>query len=86
MVNRSVTASFLLAGALLATQAIGAAPARVGDFALIDIAGEFHQLSRYGDKEALVLMAFDASCGSMRRQRTMPRSTNAGGAPRCCCW
>ena len=68
MVNRSVTASFLLAGALLATQAIGAAPARVGDFALIDSAGEFHQLSRYGDKEALVLLAFDASCGSMQSQ------------------
>ena len=68
MVNRSVAASFLLAGALLATQAIGAAPARVGDFALIDSAGEFHQLSRYGDKEALVLMAFDASCGSMQGQ------------------
>ena len=68
MVNRSVTASFLIAGALLATQAIGAAPARVGDFALIDSAGEFHQLSRYGDKEALVLMAFDASCGSMQSQ------------------
>lgn len=68
MINRSVTASFLIAGAMLASQAMGAAPARVGDFALIDSAGEFHQLSRYGNKEALVLMAFDASCGSMQSQ------------------
>ena len=28
----------------------------------------FTQLSRYGDKEALVLMAFDASCDSMQRK------------------
>ena len=68
MINRTVTASFLIAGAMLASQAMGAAPSRVGDFALIDSAGEFHQLSRYGDKEALVLMAFDASCGSMQSQ------------------
>jgi peroxiredoxin len=58
----------LIASLVIASQASGAAPVRVGDFALIDSAGEFHQLSRYGDKEALVLMAFDASCDSMQRQ------------------
>lgn len=42
-----------------------AAPDRAGDFALLDTAGEFHQLSRYRHKEALVLMAFDASCAAM---------------------
>lgn len=63
-----VRASSLVVSILLASQVIGAAPTRVGDFALIDSEGEFHQLSRYGDKEALVLMAFDASCGSMQSQ------------------
>jgi len=42
-----------------------AAPDRVGDFALLDTSGEFHQLSRYRHKEALVLMAFDANCAAM---------------------
>jgi len=58
----------LITSLVIASQASGAAPTRVGDFALIDSAGEFHQLSRYGDKEALVLMAFDASCDSMQGQ------------------
>ncbi len=52
----------------VAAQSLVAAPTRVGDFALLDSDGEFHQLSRYGDKEALVLMAFDASCASMQAQ------------------
>lgn len=42
-----------------------ALPERVGDFALLDTDGEFHQLSRYRNKEALVLMSFDSSCESM---------------------
>ena len=56
----------LAACTLLAGQAFAAAPTRVGDFALLDSEGEFHQLSRYGDKEALVLLAFDARCASMQ--------------------
>lgn len=44
---------------------VSALPARVGDFALLDIHGEFHQLSRYKNKEALVLMSYDSSCASM---------------------
>lgn len=42
-----------------------AAPERVGDFALLDTDGVFHQFSRYGNKEALVLMSFQNSCSSM---------------------
>ena len=44
---------------------VSALPDRVGDFALLDTAGEFHQLSRYKNKEALVLMSYDPSCASM---------------------
>jgi peroxiredoxin len=44
---------------------VSALPDRVGDFALLDTQGEFHQLSRYRNKEALVLMSYDASCASM---------------------
>ena len=42
-----------------------ALPDRVGDFALLDSKGEFHQLSRYRHHQALVLMAFDNSCSSI---------------------
>ena len=42
-----------------------AAPERAGDFALLDAAGEFHQLSRYRHMEALVMMSFDGSCEAM---------------------
>ncbi|MCH7815977.1 MAG: redoxin domain-containing protein [Proteobacteria bacterium] len=38
---------------------------RIGDFALLDSDGEFHQLSRYRHKQALVLMSFDNSCASI---------------------
>ena len=35
--------------------AVSAAPERAGDFALLDQLGDFHQFSRYGHSEALVL-------------------------------
>jgi hypothetical protein len=38
---------------------------RVGDFALLDNAGTFHQLSRYQHRKALVLMAYADECASM---------------------
>ena len=44
---------------------VSALPDRVGDFALLDIEGEFHQLSRYRYQKALVLMAYDSSCASI---------------------
>ena len=42
-----------------------ALPDRIGDFALLDSEGEFHQLSRYRHQKALVLMAYDSSCASI---------------------
>ena len=44
---------------------VSALPDRVGDFALLDIEGEVHQLSRYRYQKALVLMAYDSSCASI---------------------
>ena len=38
---------------------------RVFDFALLDESGEFHQLSRYKHRDAVVLMAYDRLCESM---------------------
>lgn len=43
-----------------------AALERVGDFALLDASGEFHQLSRYKHRSALALMTFDARCSEQR--------------------
>ena len=51
--------------ALACSQATNAALDRVGDFALLDNVGEFHQLSRYRHREAMVLMAYDESCVTM---------------------
>ena len=42
-----------------------ALPDRIGDFALLDSDGAFHQLSRYRNREALVLMSFDNRCASI---------------------
>ena len=38
---------------------------RVGDFALLDDRGTFHQLSRYRHRSALAMMAYDSSCAKM---------------------
>jgi peroxiredoxin len=55
--------SFLIA--VVCSAASNAALDRVGDFALLDDAGEFHQLSRYRHRKAMILMAYDESCTSM---------------------
>lgn len=49
---------------LLVLQSIpaNAALERVSDFALLDAQGEFHQLSRYKHRDALVLMTYDPNC------------------------
>lgn len=39
-----------------------AATERIGDFALLDEEGRFHQLSRYQHRDAVVMLAFDAGC------------------------
>ncbi|MDB9789658.1 hypothetical protein OAB86_04110, partial [Gammaproteobacteria bacterium] len=47
---------------LLQSFPVYAALDRVSDFALIDAKGEFHQLSRYKHRDALVLLTYDPSC------------------------
>lgn len=48
-----------------------AASERVGDFALLDEQGEFHQISRYQHLDAVVLLAYDDSCTPARDAATM---------------
>lgn len=42
-----------------------AAIERVGDFALLDADGEFHQISRYLHRNAVVMMAYSSQCDSI---------------------
>lgn len=61
--QKNVTHRVLLAGALLFAMTQGqAATERIGDFALLDEQGRFHQLSRFQHRDAVVMLAFDASC------------------------
>ena len=64
MINKRITTRAMAAVAIVASSA-GLAADRLGDFAALDTAGEFHQFSRYGDKESLVLMAVDSRCEAM---------------------
>ena len=48
-----------------------AAPERVGDFALLDEQGMFHQLSRYQHRDAVVLLAYDNTCTAARDAASM---------------
>ena len=58
-----VALSFALS-ALLQSLPVNASLDRVSDFALIDAKGEFHQLSRYKHRDALVLLTYYPSCSS----------------------
>jgi peroxiredoxin len=58
-----VASSVAIAGPQATAQHAAALP-RMGDFALLDQNGVFHQLSRYGYQKAFVLMSYDASCAS----------------------
>ena len=51
--------------AITLTSSTYALPDRIGDFALLDSDGAFHQLSRYRNREVLVLMSFDDRCASI---------------------
>jgi peroxiredoxin/mono/diheme cytochrome c family protein len=64
--------------ATLATLVIGfsgsssfAAAERVGDFALLDDQGGFHQLSRYQHRDAVVLLAYDNTCLAAKEAATL---------------
>ncbi|PCH61084.1 MAG: hypothetical protein COC19_05115 [SAR86 cluster bacterium] len=41
---------------------LSAAPQRIGDFSLIDAKGNFHQLRKYADSKALVIISTSISC------------------------
>ena len=60
-----VHASCLGAFLALASGTSSAALDRTGDFALLDSDGEFHQLSRYQHRKAVVLMSYVQSCAGM---------------------
>ncbi|MCH8173559.1 MAG: redoxin domain-containing protein [Proteobacteria bacterium] len=62
--NKLLCLGMTAAVAVLSTSVL-ALPDRIGDFGLLDSDGDFHQLSRYRNKEALVLMSFDPSCTSI---------------------
>lgn len=49
----------------LASGTVSAALDRTGDFALLDEQGNFHQLSRYQHRKAVVLMSYAPSCAGM---------------------
>lgn len=53
-----------LGTSLLMTQAFGSLD-RVGDFALLDERGEFHQISRYQHRKAVVMMSYHPRCANI---------------------
>lgn len=53
------------------------APERVGDFALLDSDGMFHQLSRYRHREALVLIPVSSGCPATRTLMSQVESLSA---------
>jgi len=59
------TQLFLWAALSMNSALTFAALDRTGDFALLDSSGEFHQLSRYQHKKALVVMSHAADCAAM---------------------
>ena len=63
---KTATAIWQLIMILVLSETALAAPERVSDFAMLDYDGEFHQLSRYLHREALVMMSFDSSCPEMK--------------------
>lgn len=72
--SQSLLAALLLSWIPLTSHAL---PERIGDFALLDQQGEHHQLSRYLHRKAVVLMAYDASCGQMETQVNRFREISA---------
>lgn len=59
-----LSVSLIAATALAAAGQSQAATERVGDFALLDEQGRFHQLSRYQHRDAVVMLTLDGSCSA----------------------
>jgi len=66
--RRTLGLGGLLALALSLSVQAQANADRVGDFALLDHTGKFHQLSWYGDQKAVVVVAQD-DCGAGQREQ-----------------
>lgn len=64
--------------AVISSAPTHAAPERVGDFALLDDKGVFHQLSRYQHRDAVVLLAYDNSCAAARDAAARLATMQAG--------
>lgn len=54
-------AALLIATAVMTFQ-VNAAPEKIGNFALIDHLGSYHQLRKYGDSKAVVIISTAAAC------------------------
>ncbi|MFT4862075.1 MAG: hypothetical protein ACI95C_001291 [Pseudohongiellaceae bacterium] len=67
MIIRCLTFLGALLSVFISPLALGALD-RFSDFALLDANGNFHQLSRYQHRDALVIMSYDANCPASRGQ------------------
>lgn len=64
VLRRIATIAVTLGTSVLVSQAFGSLD-RVGDFALLDDRGEFHQISRYQHRKAVVMMSYHPGCGTI---------------------
>lgn len=64
-VHASCKGVFLALASALASGTASASLDRTGDFALLDSDGEFHQLSRYQHRKAVVLMSYAQACAGI---------------------
>ncbi len=62
--RRLATITMALGTSVLMTQAFASLD-RVGDFALLDDSGEFHQISRYQHRKAVVMMSYHPACSTI---------------------
>lgn len=61
LIRSLATLAMATGTSVLMSQAIGSLD-RVGDFALLDEQGEFHQISRYQHRKAVVMMSYHPGC------------------------
>lgn len=61
-VTRIVGWALLIASLVIMTSQVNATPEKIGNFALIDHQGNYHQLRKYGDSKAVVIISISASC------------------------
>lgn len=65
-INNLICLTAMALSPLAISPLANSATEKVSDFALLDQHGEFHQLSRYQDHEAVVLMSHSAVCGQQQ--------------------